>query len=128
VFEINQIFTVKLIAIIVGIFIFSSFGGYYFFEENTSKNFEEQYEMFYSFWIFLSSVFLILLSIVIFTVKSHLNKLERDIQALTHYIDRVSKKEYETSLQIKYYSELLHISVLLKNLVKRVNKKEKKKK
>jgi len=53
-------------------------------------------------------------------------KLKEDIDALAHYLKKIDAKEYDTKIVIKNYLDFLELSLLLKNLIKRVVQKEKK--
>jgi len=53
-------------------------------------------------------------------------KLDEDIDAIVYYLKKIDAKEYNAKLKIKNYLEFLEISLLLKNLVKRVYAKDKK--
>ena len=50
-----------------------------------------------------------------------------DISQITNYLDEVSNKNYKAVIKTKYFYEFLQISLLLKNLVKKLSKNEKKK-
>ena len=79
----------------------------------------------------ISIVFLLIgLSIVIISSLSYIflkhqnNKLVRDVETLSEHINEISEKDYQSKVEIKHYQEFLQISLLLKNILKRLNKKD----
>lgn len=82
---------------------------------------------FYSLWIKLFFVFAIIVVIAAFISKNMSQKILYDIEQITKYLDEVSNKNYKAIIKTKYFYEFLHISLLLKNLVKKLSKNEKKK-
>jgi len=77
-------------------------------------------------FVLLCFVFISAFLIVVFLVKGLHKKLEEDIDALSSYLKKIDAKEYTAPIEIKNYLEFLELSILLKNLVKRLVKKEKK--
>lgn len=55
-------------------------------------------------------------------LKKQNDKLVEDIENLSEHIQDISDKDYNSSVEIKYYSDLLQISLALKNIVKRLNR------
>jgi len=53
-------------------------------------------------------------------------KLKEDIDALSFYLKKIDAKEYDAKIEIKNYLDFLELSLLLKNLIKRVVQKDKK--
>ncbi|QHG90719.1 sensor histidine kinase [Sulfurimonas sp. CVO] len=82
---------------------------------------------FYSLWTKLLFVFFIIVIIAAFVSKSMSQKVLYDIDQITKYLDEVSNKNYKAIIKTKYFYEFLQISLLLKNLVKKLSKNEKKK-
>lgn len=82
---------------------------------------------FYSLWTKLFFVFLLILIIAAFISKSMSQRIVYDISQITNYLDEVSNKNYKAVIKTKYFYEFLQISLLLKNLVKKLSKNEKKK-
>ncbi len=81
---------------------------------------------FYSLWIILGGTLLFVWVVSFVVAKSMAYRVERDIRALREYLIAINSKDYETSVHIRYYKEFLQIAVLMKNLVKRLNAREKK--
>ncbi|MDD3443265.1 MAG: ATP-binding protein [Sulfurimonas denitrificans] len=84
-------------------------------------------EDFYSLWIKLLFVFLSILVIALFVSRKMSKKVVYDIEQITNYLDEISNKNYKAIIKTKYFYEFLQISLLLKNLVKKLSKNEKKK-
>ena len=72
------------------------------------------------FFLGLSMFFLSV--IVFYYLKKQNEHLLEDVEELSEHILDISDKEYTTNINIKYYSEFLQISLLLKNIIKRLNK------
>ena len=78
----------------------------------------------------VSIVFMIIgLSVLVFSfamymfLKKQNDKLVTDVETLGEHVQEISDKQYDSAIKIKYYSDLLQISLVLKNIVKRLNKK-----
>ena len=84
-------------------------------------------EHFYSLWIKLCIAFAILV-LIAFIITFNISKKARyDISQITHYLDEVSIKNYRAILKPLYFHEFLQISIVLKNLVKKLQKRDKQK-
>lgn len=84
-------------------------------------------EDFYSLWRKLFFVFMGIVIIAGFVSKQMSEKVVYDIRQITEYLDEISKKNYKAVIKTKYFFEFLQISLLLKNLVKKLAKNDKKK-
>jgi signal transduction histidine kinase len=82
---------------------------------------------FYSLWTKLFFVFVLIVVIAAFVSKNMSQKVVYDIEQITNYLDDISNKNYKAVIKTKYFYEFLQISLLLKNLVKKLSKSEKKK-
>ncbi|MBW6488092.1 ATP-binding protein [Sulfurimonas sp.] len=82
---------------------------------------------FYSLWIKLFFIFMGILVVAAFVSKNMSQRIVYDITQLRNYLDEVSSKNYKAVVKTKYFYEFLQISLLLKNLVKKLSKNEKKK-
>lgn len=84
-------------------------------------------EIFYNTWRKLALTFgLVLLISLIISYKTS-QRIRYDIQQITSYLHGITNKEYKSILKTKYFQEFLHISILLKDLVKKLNAREKQK-
>ena len=79
-------------------------------------------------WIILGILFLFILLLIYFSVQNIYYKLSQDITELQNYLDEVSNKNYQAVVKIRYFHEFLEMSLRLKNIVKRLNNKDTKKK
>jgi len=77
-------------------------------------------------WYILGGIFLVAYIIVVKLINSIQTKLEEDIYSIRSYLEKIDAKEYDANIKILHYLDFLQISLLLKNLVKRVNNKDKK--
>ena len=84
-------------------------------------------EDFYSLWMKLFFVFMGAIIIAGFISKKMSEKIVYDISQITNYLDEISNKNYKAIIKTKYFFEFLQISLLLKNLVKKLAKNDKKK-
>ena len=84
-------------------------------------------EDFYSLWLKLFFVFIGIIMIATVISKSMSEKIVYDITQITSYLDEISNKNYKAVVKTKYFYEFLQISLLLKNLVKKLAKNDKKK-
>ena len=90
------------------------------------KTSEKTMSDFYSLWIILGVILTLIVLMSFYIAKSMASRIEHDINELREYLNAISNKNYEAHIRIKYYQEFLEISVLLKNLIKRLNNREKK--
>lgn len=82
---------------------------------------------FYSLWRKLFFIFFGVLLLAAFVSQQMSKRVVYDILQITNYLDEVSNKNYKAVLKTKYFYEFLQISLMLKNLVKKLSKNEKKK-
>ncbi len=76
------------------------------------------------FWFSYFELVFILYVISYYAVNKFIVKLARDIDALTKYLEELNEKNYDAHLEIHHNLEFLKISLLLKNIVKRLYKKK----
>jgi len=82
-----------------------------------------------SFIYVISSIFVVfvILSLLFFLFLRHYFKnVEKDINAITQYTHAINEKEYTAEVKIMHFVEFLQLSVLLKNIAKRLHQKKKK--
>jgi signal transduction histidine kinase len=84
-------------------------------------------EHFYSLWIKLFIAFTLLMAIALIIAYNISKKARYDILQITRYLDEVSAKNYRAILKPEYFREFLQISILLKNLVKKLHNRDKQK-
>ena len=71
-------------------------------------------------------VFVILSLVFCLFLRHYFKNIEKDINAITQYTHDINEKEYTSEVKIMHYVEFLHLSVLLKNIAKRLYQKDKK--
>ena len=84
-------------------------------------------EHFYTLWMKFFASFLGLTIIALAIAYNISQKARHDISQITHYLDEVSAKNYKALLKPEYFREFLQISILLKNLVKKLHNRDKQK-
>jgi len=82
---------------------------------------------FYSLWSRLIFVFLLIVGVAFYFTKAMSDRVLYDIKQITDYLEEVSNKNYKAILKTKYFFEFLQISLNLKNLVKKLSNRDKKK-
>lgn len=84
-------------------------------------------EHFYTLWIKLFAAFFVLMSVSLVIAYNISKKARHDITQITRYLDEISAKNYKAVLKPEYFREFLQISILLKNLVKKLHNRDKQK-
>ncbi|WP_297442516.1 hypothetical protein [Sulfurimonas sp.] len=79
-----------------------------------------------SIWAGIFVLFIVGLGISFIFVKKFADEVTRDINNFTKYLEEINKKNYEAPIQIQHYLEFLKMSLVFKNLVKRLKSKDKK--
>ncbi|MDP2079166.1 MAG: ATP-binding protein [Sulfuricurvum sp.] len=92
-----------------------------------AMNLKKVMDNFYALWLKLLLAFILLISIALIIAYNLSKKARYDIKQITHFLDEVSTKNYYASLKPQHFSEFLQISLLLKNLVKKLHHREKQK-
>ncbi len=82
---------------------------------------------FYTLWYRLAIVFSLFLLIGLLLVYRLSKKIRHDIQEITNYLHEVSEKNYRAIIKPQYFSEFLYIALILKNLAKKLNNRDKQK-
>ena len=82
---------------------------------------------FYILWTVVFLILLIIFVIVLYILKRKNDKILSDTQKIIDYLEEINDKNYEAILKTKHFSEFLQIELLLKNIIKRLHKKDKKK-
>ena len=77
-------------------------------------------------WGMLILLFLLLALLSYFIVQRLSKKITSDIESKITYLEEINSKNYDAIIKIENYVEFLKMSLLLKNLVKRLKQKEKK--
>jgi len=85
-------------------------------------------ELYNQVWIMLGALYIFILILIYLSIKSINYKLSEDIEHFQDYLEEVSNKNYQAVVIIKYFHEFLEMSLRLKNVVKRLNNRDTKKK
>lgn len=88
---------------------------------------ENVMDHFYILWIKLVGAFSVLVVIALAIAYNISKKARYDIIQITRYLDEISAKNYRAVLKPEYFREFLQISIMLKNLVKKLNNRDKQK-
>ena len=123
--KINQIFTKLFFAFVVAFLIF--FVTTYFSLKLTIIG-PAAIDVYNEVWIKLGIASIFILIIVYLTVKSMSYKLLEDVEHFQDYLEEISNKNYQAVVKIKYFHDFLEMSLRLKNIIKRLNNKDSKKK
>ena len=118
----NDLFK-KLFAIII-LLLFSFLIVSFFLILEFREGYIEIYTLFSMLTLYFFALVFLLFKVL---TKIRKNILE-DVDSLSEYLHNISEnKQYDSKLYIKHYLEFLHISIVLKNIVKRLRAKTKKK-
>ncbi len=82
---------------------------------------------FYSLWFKLAVTFVVIILLAFYVSKIIGKRIFYDIEQITHYLNEIANKNYGAFIKTKYCYESLQISLLLKNLVKKLSNREKQK-
>ena len=88
---------------------------------------ESVMDHFYGLWLQLVGAFSVLIVIALVIAYNISQKTRYDILQITHYLDQISAKNYRAVLKPEYFREFLQISIMLKNLVKKLHNRDKQK-
>lgn len=82
---------------------------------------------FYTIYVRIIIVYAIFIFIALIITNRISNRVNYDIFQISNYLNEISNKNYKAVIKTKYFSEFLQISLLLKNLVKKLANRDKKK-
>nr|WP_321266411.1 ATP-binding protein [uncultured Sulfurimonas sp.] len=92
-----------------------------------SMSLEQVMSDFYSLWSKLFLLFLVVIVFAFFISNNMSAKIVYDIEQITLFLDEISNKNYKAIIKTKYFYEFLQISLMLKNLVKKLHSRDKQK-
>lgn len=75
-------------------------------------------------WVTLFIIFGGLFLVVFFLLRFWIGKLTQEVEDINNYLEEINKKNYEAVLKIEHHLEFLRLTVLLKNIVKRLKNKK----
>ena len=76
-------------------------------------------------WITISFVFGAVFFGVFLMLRFFVGSVTDEIEDINEYLEEINKKNYEAVLKIEHHLEFLQLSLLLKNIVKRLKNKTK---
>lgn len=76
-------------------------------------------------WLFIGLLFVLLFIVVFFIMKATVCRVTNEIDEINDYLQAINEKKYDAILKVDNYLEFLQLSLLLKNLVKRLRNKKK---
>ena len=82
---------------------------------------------FYALWLKLAASFALFIVIALVIASKIAKKAHYDMAQITHYLQEISAKNYSAILKPEYFREFLQITLLLKNLVKKLRNRDKQK-
>lgn len=82
---------------------------------------------FYELSMKIGLIYIFILIISFYTSNTMSQKVIHDIERIKIYLDEISNKNYKANLKVRYFHEFLEISLLLKNLVKKLDKRDRQK-
>lgn len=123
--KINKTFTKLFSLIAISFFLFFVAG---YFSLKLIIVDVQNLELYNQVWMILGILFTSILLLIYYSIKSMNNKLLQDVKELNEYLEEVSNKNYEAVVKIRHFSEFLEMSMRLKNIIKRLNNKDTKKK
>jgi signal transduction histidine kinase len=82
---------------------------------------------FYALWFKLAASFAFFIVIALVVASKIAKKAHYDMAQITHYLQEISAKNYGAVLKPEYFREFLQITLLLKNLVKKLRNRDKQK-
>jgi signal transduction histidine kinase len=82
---------------------------------------------FYELWFRLLASFVVFIFIALVIAYKISKKTRHDIIQITQYLNAIAEKNYQAVYKPQYFQEFLYLSLLLKNLVKKLRNRDKQK-
>ena len=76
-------------------------------------------------WIIIAFVFLGFFVIAFFLLRFIVAKVTDEIDDINDFLEEINRKNYDAVLKVEHHLEFLKLSLLLKNIVKRLKNKKK---
>ncbi|MEA1917541.1 MAG: ATP-binding protein [Campylobacterota bacterium] len=92
-----------------------------------SMSLEKTMEQFYSLWIKLLLMFFVFIIAALITTYIISKKIKFDIDQITTYLQDITNKNYNSIVKPRHFIEFISISIMLKNLTKKLSNREKQK-
>lgn len=92
-----------------------------------SQNIDSIEKEFYTIYIEIIAIYAVVIFLAFLITNKISNRVNHDINEISNYLSQIADKNYKAVIKPKYFSEFLQISLLLKNLVKKLANQDKKK-
>lgn len=92
-----------------------------------SVSLETVMQEFYALWYWLAFAFSVFIVIALIIAYKISKKIRYDILQITEYLREISEKNYKAIVKPEFFSEFLYIALILKNLAKKLNTRDKQK-
>lgn len=92
-----------------------------------SMSLKDVFHSFHIFWYRIAFAIAFFLLISFFITYQMNKKIRYDINQIISYLEELSEKNYKAVLHIEYFNEFLQISVMLKNLAKKLHSRSRQK-
>lgn len=92
-----------------------------------SQNLDTIEKQFYTIYLEVIAIYFIFILFSFFITNKLNNRVNYDIEQISNYLREIADKNYKAIIKPEYFSEFLQISLLMKNLVKKLANRDKKK-
>jgi signal transduction histidine kinase len=92
-----------------------------------SQNLDSIEKQFYRIYLEVIAIYAIFMIIAFLITHKISSRVHYDVEQISKYLLEIAEKNYKAVIKPKYFSEFLQISLLLKNLVKKLANRDKKK-
>jgi nitrate/nitrite-specific signal transduction histidine kinase len=75
--------------------------------------------------ILLFFIYIFIFTISAYILKKYTKKIDDDLSSIIDYIEDINNKKYNSIIKVDNYLEFLQISIILKNIAKRLKQKTK---
>ncbi|MBN2817219.1 MAG: hypothetical protein JXQ67_11095 [Campylobacterales bacterium] len=89
----------------------------------SSKEYEAIMIGFNDVWINIAFIFIGILIVVFFILRFIIKSVSDEVEDINEFLEEINKKNYDAVLKIEHHLEFLQLSILLKNIVKRLKNK-----
>ena len=97
----------------------------FFMQSLPQKSYEAMMVGFNDVWISIAFVFCTVFIVVFFLIRLFVKSITDEVEDINSYLEEINQKNYDAVLKIEHHLEFLQLSILLKNIVKRLKNKNK---
>jgi len=76
-------------------------------------------------WISIAFVFITIFFVGFFIIRYIVKSITEEVDDINNFLEEINRKNYDAVLKIEHHLEFLQLSILLKNIVKRLKNKNK---